>query len=395
MRLSRALLQAGKGAHRWRLHRHWFNIDAASVGATSRDGARVPLPSSNWDKLAASAIAPYVQIRSDWSRKEVEGVYWQPLNSLVFQAALVHRVFFDPGQVQKCTLLSIKTGGCPETCKYCSQSSSYRTGVKAEPLMQLEDVLREARLAKERGSTRFCMGAAWRGPSQVGPRQFQRVLEMVRGVRALGLEVCATLGLLNAEQAKALKEAGLTAYNHNLDTSREYYDSVISSRRFEDRLDTLTQVRAAGIQVCCGGILGLGESHEDRVSLLHTLATMERHPESVPINMLVPNKGTPLEGSQPVQFWELCRMVAATRILMPASMVRLSAGRISLSEAEQMMCFMAGANSIFTGDKLLTTPNNELSQDDAMFRRLGLSGQSPFMDPRKSRLEQSEASLMQ
>jgi biotin synthase len=219
---------------------------------------------------------------------------------------------------------------------------------------------------------------------------------MVREVRALGLEVCATLGLLNAEQARALKEAGLTAYNHNLDTSREYYDSVISSRRFEDRLDTLSHVRAAGIQVCCGGILGLGESHDDRISLLHTLATMEQHPESVPINMLVPNKGTPMEHSKPVPFWDLCRMIASSRILMPASMVRLSAGRISLSETEQMICFMAGANSIFTGDRLLTTPNNELCQDDAMFRHLGLSGQPPFMDPRKSRMnEERKASSLQ
>jgi biotin synthase len=397
MSLSRSLRNFGRISVKRRVYRWYSTHTTQSSEAIGQAGEQAPTPAlQHWEQLATQVVAPHVPIRTNWTRDEVEGVYSQPLNRLIFQAALVHRVFFDPSQVQKCTLLSIKTGGCPETCKYCSQSSSYRTSVKAEPLMQLEDVLQEARLAKERGSTRFCMGAAWRGPSQVGPRQFQRVLDMVREVRALGLEVCATLGLLNAEQARALKEAGLTAYNHNLDTSREYYDSVISSRRFEDRLDTLSHVRAAGIQVCCGGILGLGESHDDRISLLHTLATMEQHPESVPINMLVPNKGTPMEHSKPVPFWDLCRMIASSRILMPASMVRLSAGRISLSETEQMICFMAGANSIFTGDRLLTTPNNELCQDDAMFRHLGLSGQPPFMDPRKSRMnEERKASSLQ
>jgi biotin synthase len=359
-----------------RICRKFCTTVTSPVGSTA---STVP----NWEKVVTDALDPHVQVRSDWSRRDVEETYWQPLHQLIFQAAAVHRVAFKANQVQKCTLLSIKTGGCPETCKYCSQSAAYKTDVKAEPLMQVEEVLREARLAKERGSTRFCMGAAWRGPAQVGPRQFQRVLDMVQGVRALGLEVCATLGLLNAEQAKALKEAGLTAYNHNLDTSREFYSTIISSRSFEDRLATIRHVRAAGIQVCCGGILGLGESHADRISLLQTLATMQPHPESVPVNMLVPSKGTPLESSQPIPFWDLCRMIATARILMPASMVRLSAGRISLSEAEQMICFMAGANSIFTGEKLLTTPNNDLTEDDAMFRRLGFEGKPPFVETRR------------
>lgn len=317
-------------------------------------------------------------VRNDWTREEVADVYNHPLLDLVYRGATVHRQYFNPRQVQQCTLLSIKTGGCPEDCQYCSQSSRYKTAVKAEKLMDLEQVRHAARAAKEAGSTRFCMGAAWRGVSQVGPRQFQRVLDMVSEIRGMGLEVCATLGMLNTEQAKALKSAGLTAYNHNLDTSREFYPKVITSRQYDDRLQTLKSVREAGISVCCGGIIGLGETHTDRISLLHTLATLPQHPESVPVNALVANKGTPLEDAEPVPVWDLCRMIAAARITMPRSMVRLSAGRISLSPAEQALCFMAGANSIFTGDKLLTTPNPEFSEDGAMFETLGLQGKPPF-----------------
>lgn len=317
-------------------------------------------------------------VRHDWTRDEIRRLYNHPLLDLVYHGATAHRIYFNPREVQQCTLLSIKTGGCPEDCKYCSQSSSYKTAVKAEKLMGFDDVIESARRAKEAGSTRFCMGAAWRGVSQVGPRQFDRVLQMVSEVRGMGMEVCATLGLLNTEQAKKLKEAGLTAYNHNLDTSKEYYPKVITSRVYEDRLKTLESVREAGISVCCGGIIGLGESHEDRVSLLHTLATLKEHPESVPVNALVANEGTPLEEADTVPVWDLCRMIATARVVMPRSMVRLSAGRLGLSEAEQALCFMAGANSIFTGDKLLTTPNPEFSEDTAMFETLGLKGKQPF-----------------
>ncbi len=244
--------------------------------------------------------------------------------------------------------------------------------------MQVDDVLSAAKSAKERGATRFCMGAAWRGVSQVGPRQFARVLDMVSGVRSMGLEVCATLGMVNEAQAKQLKDAGLTAYNHNLDTSREHYSNVITTRTYDDRLDTLAAVRRAGISVCCGGIIGLGETHTDRVSLLHELATMPKHPESVPVNALVANEGTPLEDAPRVPLWDLCRMIATARIVMPCAMVRLSAGRVTLRDEEQAMCFMAGANSIFMGDKLLTTPNNDVSADTQLFQALGLSGKEPF-----------------
>jgi biotin synthase len=309
----------------------------------------------------------------------VRSVYESPLLELIYQGATAHRTYFNPQEVQKCTLLSIKTGGCPEDCKYCSQSSKYDTAVTAEKLMEHQAVLETARAAKEAGSTRFCMGAAWRGVSQVGPRQFGRVLDMVREIRGMGMEVCATLGMVNKEQAVALREAGLTAYNHNLDTSREYYPKVISSRIYDDRLETLENVRAAGISVCCGGIIGLGESHTDRVSLLHTLATLPEHPESVPVNALVANAGTPLEDAEPVPVWDLCRMIASARVIMPRSMVRLSAGRVSLSPAEQALCFMAGANSIFTGDKLLTTPNPEFSADSLLFQDLGLTGRQAFL----------------
>lgn len=317
-------------------------------------------------------------VRHDWTEDEIRQIYKHPLLDLIYRGASAHRQYFNPRQVQKCTLLSIKTGGCPEDCKYCSQSSHYNTDVKAEKLMDSKSVIESARRAKESGSTRFCIGAAWRGPSQVGPKQFTRVLNMVSEIRDMGLEVCATLGLLNSDQANALKNAGLTAYNHNLDTSREYYPKVITSRVYEDRLKTLGVVREAGISVCCGGIIGLGETHDDRIALLHTLATMSKHPESVPVNALVANEGTPLENADSVPVWDLCRMIATARIVMPQSMVRLSAGRVSLSQVEQALCFMAGANSIFTGDRLLTTPNPEISSDGALFSTLGLEGKEPF-----------------
>jgi biotin synthase len=317
-------------------------------------------------------------VRNNWTLNEIKAVYDAPLLDLIFKGASAHRIYFNPREVQQCTLLSIKTGGCPEDCKYCSQSSKYETAVSADKLMELDDVLSSARQAKEAGSTRFCMGAAWRGVSQVGPRQFNRVLDMVSEIRGMGMEVCATLGMLDKDQALALREAGLTAYNHNLDTSREFYPKVITSRVYDDRLETLANVRAAGISVCCGGIIGLGESHGDRVSLLHTLATLPEHPESVPVNALVANAGTPLEDSEPVPIWDLCRMIASARVVMPRAMVRLSAGRVALSPAEQALCFMAGANSIFTGDKLLTTPNPEFSEDAALFENLGLTGKKPF-----------------
>eukprot|EP00181_Compsopogon_caeruleus_P004674 CAMPEP_0184690600 /NCGR_PEP_ID=MMETSP0312-20130426/31321_1 /TAXON_ID=31354 /ORGANISM="Compsopogon coeruleus, Strain SAG 36.94" /LENGTH=349 /DNA_ID=CAMNT_0027148119 /DNA_START=1291 /DNA_END=2340 /DNA_ORIENTATION=- len=313
-------------------------------------------------------------VRYDWTLREVREVYETPLLELVFRGAQVHREFFNPREVQRCTLLSVKTGGCVEDCKYCSQSSRYPTEVEAERLMDVADVVEAARRAKEAGSTRFCMGAAWRGVSQVGPRQFQRVLDMVTQVRALGLEVCATLGMVDEGQAKKLAEAGLTAYNHNIDTSREFYSQVISTRTFQDRLDTIRAVRQAGISVCCGGIIGLGESHDDRISMLHTLVTMEPHPESVPVNALVANPGTPLENMEPVPVLELCRMIATARILMPSTMVRLSAGRVGLSPSDQALCFLAGANSIFTGEKLLTTPNPDFDDDELMFKELGLAG---------------------
>jgi len=300
---------------------------------------------------------------------------------LLYDAASVHRMYHDPSQVQQCTLLSIKTGGCPETCTYCSQSSSYAkdTGTKAEKLMDVDAVFEAAKRAKAQGSTRFCMGAAWRGPSQVGKGQWERTLEMVRKVRALDMEVCLTAGLLNDEQAAQLRQAGLSAYNHNLDTSPEYYSEVISTRTYEDRLSTLRSVRKSGVSVCSGGIIGLGEGEGDRVGLVHALATLEEHPESVPVNSLVAVKGTPLEGNESVEPLELVRTVATARIVMPRSMVRLSAGRLKLTKSDQAMCFFAGANSVFSGDTLLTTPHNDKSEDSKMFEELGIKGRPPHL----------------
>lgn len=320
-------------------------------------------------------------VRNDWTREEVAEVFDTPLLDLVFHAASVHRRYNDPSMVQRCTLLSIKTGGCPENCNYCSQSSHWSkdVGLKAEKLMDLEEVYQAALRAKEAGSTRFCMGAAWRGPSQVGQRQWERVLEMVKRIRALDMEVCTTLGLLNREQAGELREAGLTAYNHNLDTSPEYYEKVTTTRKYEDRLATLEAVREAGISVCAGGIIGLGEEGLDRAGLLHVLATLPEHPESVPINALVAIKGTPMEGQAPPTSLDLVRCIATARVVMPRSVIRLSAGRLNFSVGEQAMCFLAGANSIFDGDKLLTTPNNDRDEDMMMFDMLGLKSRPAFL----------------
>lgn len=307
------------------------------------------------------------------TRDDIRALFDLPFTELVFRAAEVHRANHAAGEVQLCTLLSIKTGGCPEDCGYCSQSASAKSDVKAEKLMDVDAVLAAAAEAKAHGSQRFCMGAAWRSPKD---RDMAKVCEMVAGVKAMGLETCMTLGMLTGDQARALKDAGLDYYNHNIDTSPEHYGAIISTRTFQERLDTLEEVREAGISVCCGGIVGMGESRDDRVGFIHALATLPRHPESVPINALVPVKGTVLgdmfAGERMIDDIEFVRTVAVARITMPRSMVRLSAGRESMSESTQALCFLAGANSIFTGDKLLTTANSGDSADAAMFAKLGL-----------------------
>jgi len=323
------------------------------------------------------------QVRHDWTKDEIAAIYDLPFHDLLYRAATVHRMYWDPSEVQQCTLLSIKTGGCTEDCSYCSQSTRHKTFVKPTPTMKVQEVLEAAKSAKEAGSTRFCMGAAWR---ELGNKKnaFGHIVEMVRGVNGMGLEVCCTLGMLNAEQAKELKEAGLTAYNHNLDTSPEHYPNVISTRSYEDRLNTIANVRDAGISVCCGGILGLGEKDTDRVGLLHVLATLPEHPESVPINALVSVEGTPLgdnEDIDGVDAFDMARMIATARIVMPRTMVRLSAGRLSFSDAEQFLMFQAGANSIFNGEKLLTTANPEFDADQALFDKLGFKGKPAHKGP--------------
>jgi biotin synthase len=314
--------------------------------------------------------------------EEVRNIYETPLLELIFKAASIHRQHNDTGEVQVCTLLSIKTGGCSEDCAYCPQAARYNTGVDVQALMKKEEVLEYAAKAKAAGSTRFCMGAAWREVRD--NKDFDRVLDMVKGVNEMGMEVCCTLGMLTEDQASKLADAGLHAYNHNLDTSSEYYGEIISTRTYDDRLQTLDNVRKAGVTVCCGGIIGLGEKHEDRIKMLHTLATMPEHPESVPINSLVPIAGTPLANNQKVDVWDIVRMIATARILMPRAMVRLSAGRNDLSVAEQALCFMAGANSIFAGDKLLTTPNPSFDEDNAMFQLLGLKPRVAFKEEKET-----------
>jgi biotin synthase len=317
-----------------------------------------------------AAAASDRSVRHDWQRSEVASIYRTPLLSLVYRAQTVHRQFHAEDRVQTCQLLSIKTGGCPEDCGYCPQSAHYDAGVGREALLDPEHVISVAREAAERGVTRFCMGAAWRQAPE--GREFERVLQMVRGVSALGLEVCCTLGMLNERQAEQLKEAGLSAYNHNLDTSPEFYGSIITTRVYDDRLKTLAAVRKAGITVCCGGILGMGEREEDRIGLLLQLATLEPHPESVPINMLVRVEGTPLANVPVLDPLEMVRAIATARILMPASRVRLAAGRKQLSQEAVTLCFLAGANSIFVGEKLLTTPNPGRDEDEELLETLGM-----------------------
>ena len=309
-------------------------------------------------------------IKHDWTRDEVRTISHNPLLDALFAAQAAHRQYFESSEVQLCQLLSIKTGGCPEDCAYCPQSAHYETGLDRQPLLSIEHVMKTAREARDQGVSRFCMGAAWRQVSD-GP-EFDAVLEMVRGVSSLGMEVCCTLGMLNESQARRLAQAGLHAYNHNLDTSAEFYGEIITTRNYEDRLRTLEHVRKAGITVCCGGIIGMGESDDDRIGLLYQLATLNPHPESVPINMLVRVEGTPLGSSEPVDPLVLVRTIATARLLMPASRVRLSAGRRSLSREAAALCFMAGANSIFVGDKLLTTPNPGRDEDEALLTDLAL-----------------------
>ncbi len=308
-------------------------------------------------------------IRHDWRQDEVIALFDLPFNELLFRAHSVHRQHFDPSEVQISTLLSIKTGGCAEDCAYCPQSAKFDTGVKAGKLMEKDEVLAEARRAKEAGASRFCMGAAWRSPKD---RDIDKVAELIEGVKALGLETCATLGMLSGEQAQKLKACGLDYYNHNLDTSPEFYGNIITTRTYQDRLDTLAHVRDAGMSVCCGGIVGMGETLEDRVGLLLQLANLPKHPESVPVNLLVQVEGTPLQGVVPLDDFDFIRTIAVARILMPRSYVRLSAGREAMSEQTQALCFFAGANSIFYGEKLLTTSNPDTDRDKALFEKLGL-----------------------
>ncbi|MEB3766383.1 biotin synthase BioB [Acinetobacter sp. MD2] len=315
-----------------------------------------------------------MQLRNDWTREEIQKLYEQPFLDLVFEAQRVHREVFTANTIQVSTLLSIKTGKCPEDCKYCSQSARYDSKLEAEKRIAVEKVISEAKDAKEAGSSRFCMGAAWRNPHE---RDMPYVLEMVKEVKALGLETCMTLGMLNQSQAERLHEAGLDYYNHNLDTSREYYNNIISTRTFDDRLNTLDHVRNAGLKVCSGGIVGLGEQKQDRIGLLFELATLPIHPESVPINMLVPIEGTPLADVEKLDVTEWIRTIAVARIIMPKSYIRLSAGRESLSDNDQAMAFMAGANSLFSGEKLLTTPNAGEGRDKVLFNKLGLTAEKP------------------
>ena len=316
------------------------------------------------------APAARLELRYDWTQTEIEGIYRMPVPELVFRAQSIHRQFHAPDRVQTCQLISIKTGGCPEDCAYCPQSAHYEANVERQGLLDPEHVVSVAREAATRGVTRFCMGAAWRQAPE--GREFERVLEMVRGVSALGMEVCCTLGMLKEEQAQRLKEAGLSAYNHNLDTSPEFYGSIITTRVYEERLATLAAVRRAGITVCCGGILGMGEREADRIGLLQQLAALKPHPESVPINMLVRVEGTPLANAPALDPMEMVRAIATARILMPASRVRLAAGRKELSEEAVALCFLAGANSIFVGEKLLTTPNPGPDEDEQLLEKLGM-----------------------
>ena len=316
------------------------------------------------------------KIKHDWTKEEILSIYRQPLMELLYQASTIHREHHDPNTVQVSTLISIKTGGCPEDCGYCPQAARYHTDIKGNDLMSVPHVKAQALRAKESGSSRVCMGAAWRNVKD--GEEFDQVLEMVRTINKLDMEVCCTLGMITENQAKRLAEAGLYAYNHNLDTSEDYYEDVISTRAYQDRLDTIDNVRKSNVTVCSGGIIGMGEKIEDRAGMLVALSTLDPQPESVPINALVPVEGTPMEGIEKVSIWEMVRMVATTRIIMPETQVRLSAGRTDMSREGQALCFFAGANSIFAGDKLLTTPNPDVNEDMKMFEELGLIPQKPF-----------------
>ncbi|KAI0786056.1 biotin synthase [Abortiporus biennis] len=335
---------------------------------------------------ASQSSAPVT--KHNWTKQEIKSIYESPLLDLVFKAAAVHRQHHEPSKIQLCTLMNIKTGGCTEDCSYCSQSSRYSTPTKASRLVDIEPVLAAARKAKENGSTRFCMGAAWRDLAG-RKRGFEKILTMVREVRGMGMEVCTTLGMLSPEQAKQLKEAGLTAYNHNLDTSREFYPKVITTRSYDDRLETISAVRDAGISVCSGGILGLGESDDDRIGLIWEVSSMPEHPESFPVNALVPIEGTPLEGNEPVPYHKLLRTIATARIVLPTTIIRLAAGRQTLDESKQAMCFMAGANAVFTGEQMLTTPCSPWDEDKAMMDRWGLEGMRSFTSEKVAQKELS------
>ncbi len=326
-------------------------------------------PQAEYPQRSALAALTTGEVRNNWTLDEVRALFALPFNDLLFAAQSAHRQHFDPNAVQISTLLSVKTGGCPEDCSYCPQSIRYETDVNNDPLMELQAVVEQARAAKDRGATRFCMGAAWRSPK---PRQLEQINAMVEAVSELGMETCATLGMLQPEQARQLKQAGLDYYNHNLDTSARHYEKIITTRTYQHRLDTLAAVRDAGLKVCCGGIVGMGEDELDRAELLHTLATMAEHPGSVPINQLVQVEGTPLDGSAAIDPLDFVRMIAVARILMPASHVRLSAGREDMSDEMQALCFLAGANSIFYGEKLLTTANPAADQDRQLMTRLGI-----------------------
>ncbi|KAK0628000.1 Biotin synthase [Lasiodiplodia hormozganensis] len=339
----------------------------ASVEAERESNAREIL------KRAVNATAP----RNNWTKEEIAAIYYTPLMDLAFKAGLVHRRFHDPAEVQLCTLMNIKTGGCTEDCSYCAQSTRYQTGVQAQRVEPVEAVLEAARTAKANGSTRFCMGAAWRD-MRGRKNSLKNIKLMVEGVRGMGMECCVTLGMIDEHQAKELKDAGLTAYNHNVDTSREFYPSVISTRTYDERLKTLSHVRDAGINVCSGGILGLGEKSKDHIGLLYTVSNMPSHPESFPVNALVPIKGTPLGDKKPLEFTSMLRTIATARIIMPATIIRIAAGRKTMSEEKQALCFMAGANAIFTGEKMLTTECNGWDEDSQMFGRWGLVPMKSF-----------------
>ena len=346
------------------------------------------------EKASVSSLSQSAEVRHDWAVSEIQSLYDMPLNDLLFRAQAVHRQHFEPNKVQTSTLMSIKTGACPEDCAYCPQSGHYNTGLSKEQLVAIDEVIKSAKNAKRTGATRFCMGAAWRSPRG---KDFPVVLEMIREVKNLGMETCVTLGMLNDEQAGQLKEAGLDYYNHNLDTSAEYYDQIITTRTFQDRLDTLSHVRGAGINVCAGGILGMGETLVDRLGLIKELANLPEHPQSVPINQLIAVKGTPLEDAKQLDPFEFIRMIAVARIVMPKSYVRLSAGREDMSDEMQAMCFFAGANSIFYGEKLLTTENPDMNHDLQLFARLGIEpeGGTPETNPCPRKLAEEQAQLEQ